>query len=350
MASMRDTVDDATFFGAPQSRGRYMSSVTIPEDMTLSFVISRLRKSGPYYWERAELSDCTIVVPISPCIIESMQRRRSQGGQGLKNPNISQSRRQSAPQHRRVLKKRKGRQQTFSSTDGDKNSSDEREWGSEQTTTDASTSSCLSQDKAPPPSPPMKRRRHSLRSQSAPVESLMHSASTKASFLSSSSSSFSTSYSSTSKDSLFLDSTMRAKMIFNVHSDFLLQCGLFARLFSVSDFPDLSRTARLFFRSQKKKKSTVAGQQVRIIATTPQTIVHLPLPDPISFSYILHYLYHGSMQPLLEAMDSSNLQWQGVIANVDFLDLDASIKRRLGKWWREHACRSKAEGVNGGVE
>jgi hypothetical protein len=129
------------------------------------------------------------------------------------------------------------------------------------------------------------------------------------------------------------------KLKFRVHVDFLLQCGLAARLFSNSNIEWLSLTAKLFLKAQQQQRIARKGEEkVQILSISPTIVIFLPLPDPSSFSYLLHYLYHGSIEVLINGMDTGALKWQGVIANTDFLDLDVRIKQQLGKWWRENAA------------
>lgn len=62
--------------------------------------------------------------------------------------------------------------------------------------------------------------------------------------------------------------------------------------------------------------------------------VYLPLPDPASFGVILHWLYWGDTATLERSLSRGSVTWQGIVKNIEYLSLDDSIKRVMGKWWR----------------
>lgn len=62
--------------------------------------------------------------------------------------------------------------------------------------------------------------------------------------------------------------------------------------------------------------------------------VLVPLPDPKSFPFLLHWLYWGDVRAFERAMSSGHVNWNGVIANADFLDVDARTKKVIAHWWR----------------
>ncbi|KAJ9125828.1 hypothetical protein QFC24_002612 [Naganishia onofrii] len=74
----------------------------------------------------------------------------------------------------------------------------------------------------------------------------------------------------------------------------------------------------------------------KVLATTPGTLttVWLPLPDPKSFGVLAHWLYWGDSSHLEEALARGHVSWQGLIKNIEYLELDNRIRRVLGSWWR----------------
>ncbi|KAJ9102450.1 hypothetical protein QFC21_002850 [Naganishia friedmannii] len=74
----------------------------------------------------------------------------------------------------------------------------------------------------------------------------------------------------------------------------------------------------------------------KVLATTPGTLttIWLPLPDPRSFGVLAHWLYWGDSSYLEEALARGHVSWQGLIKNIEYLELDNRIRRVLGSWWR----------------
>ena len=66
---------------------------------------------------------------------------------------------------------------------------------------------------------------------------------------------------------------------------------------------------------------------------TPTMLV--PVPDPSSLGVVLHWMYWGDASAVEDALSSGQVSWQGLVHNIDYLDLDAPIKRIVGKWWRK---------------
>ena len=62
--------------------------------------------------------------------------------------------------------------------------------------------------------------------------------------------------------------------------------------------------------------------------------VYLPLPDPASFSVLVHWLYWGDVTALESALSRGIVEWQGVVKNIHYLGMDDNVKRVMGKWWR----------------
>ncbi|KAJ9121647.1 hypothetical protein QFC22_002267 [Naganishia vaughanmartiniae] len=82
--------------------------------------------------------------------------------------------------------------------------------------------------------------------------------------------------------------------------------------------------------------STIRINGAKVLTTTPGTLttVWLPLPDPKSFGVLAHWLYWGDSSHLEEALARGHVSWQGLIKNIEYLELDNRIKRVLGSWWR----------------
>ncbi|KAG8856571.1 hypothetical protein FRB96_006331 [Tulasnella sp. 330] len=72
----------------------------------------------------------------------------------------------------------------------------------------------------------------------------------------------------------------------------------------------------------------------------------LPVPDPASFPILIHYMYHGSMDPIERSLKDGSVTWEGLVRNVEYLGLREEVKRYLGKWWKSWRER---EGVEGGT-
>ena len=93
---------------------------------------------------------------------------------------------------------------------------------------------------------------------------------------------------------------------------------------------------------------------MRLLHTAPgdPLAVLCPLPDPKSFGVLVHWLYwcvflpvcrdpgrtdacgRGDTAALESALSRGLVSWQGLVRNVDYLDMDDAIKRAVGKWWR----------------
>ncbi|KAG9033415.1 hypothetical protein FRB95_014863 [Tulasnella sp. JGI-2019a] len=70
----------------------------------------------------------------------------------------------------------------------------------------------------------------------------------------------------------------------------------------------------------------------------------LPVPDPASFPILIHYMYHGSMDPIERSLKDGTVTWEGLVRNVEYLGLREEVKRFLGKWWRSWREREGVEG------
>lgn len=302
-----------------------------PDWPPADFLTARLQESGPFYWKRPRTADCVVVTPLRLSGQQLVKRRRSadidqharmagtskRGGQ----PDSRTDARDSMVWARRT--RDSARQDDLISSSEGKTEED----GAHKDEQPATVLSNICGSGLGSAVASRGLELQSQRRQSAPLPSIRPHLPT------------------TSDAQLVLPggaSQRCVKMSFRVHANYLMQSGLLVRLFSASDNDRLSLTAKLFSPIHANTVTETKGtdEQARILATSPTVILYLPLPDPPSFSYLLYYIYHGSVEPLLDALKAGTLRWQGVIANIDFLDLDRRIKQRVGHWWREH--------VNGG--
>lgn len=44
--------------------------------------------------------------------------------------------------------------------------------------------------------------------------------------------------------------------------------------------------------------------------------------------------YRGDVASLESALSRGLITWQGIVKNIEYLSMDDSIKRVMGKWWR----------------
>lgn len=120
-------------------------------------------------------------------------------------------------------------------------------------------------------------------------------------------------------------------MGFAVHSDYLrLQCKLLDKVLShTCDPSDRSLKGCCELPSLPGSPTEAADCSTRQVRQ-----VLVPLPDPRSFPFLLHWLYWGDVRAFERALSSGRVNWNGVIANADFLGLDARTKRVVAHWWR----------------
>lgn len=114
-------------------------------------------------------------------------------------------------------------------------------------------------------------------------------------------------------------------LVFPLHQDYLItQSSLFRTLFAPApgnpDAPSSSRSIK-------------GARRLPTPPTAPPAVL-LPLPDPTSFSVLVHWLYWGDITALESALSKGLVEWQGVVKNVHYLGMDDNVKRVLGKWWR----------------
>lgn len=129
-----------------------------------------------------------------------------------------------------------------------------------------------------------------------------------------------------------ISDTSVPSMGFAVHSDYLrLQSGLLNKVLSRAVDPSdrsLKGCCELPSLPGSPTDTGLDGsvRQVR------QVLV--PLPDPRSFPFLLHWLYWGDVRAFERALSSGHVNWNGVIANADFLDVDTRTKKVVAHWWR----------------
>jgi hypothetical protein len=104
--------------------------------------------------------------------------------------------------------------------------------------------------------------------------------------------------------------------------------------------------------------SNARAQVVPSLTTPTHTTLLLTLPDPASFPVILHYLYWGSKEVVLGALEEGRIGWKGLVNNVEvsslsrfrfdprtdsyhlliakYLGLDDRLKAICGRYWKEH--------------
>ncbi|KAL7419437.1 hypothetical protein Q5752_006275 [Cryptotrichosporon argae] len=108
---------------------------------------------------------------------------------------------------------------------------------------------------------------------------------------------------------------------FPVHRDYLVtQSKLLRRLLCDSDLAAADPALR--------------GARLVPMREGERAVVYIPLPDLASFGVIVHFLYWGDAGALEAALSNGAVTWQGMVKNIEYLELDDRIKRVVGKWWR----------------
>jgi hypothetical protein len=98
------------------------------------------------------------------------------------------------------------------------------------------------------------------------------------------------------------------------------------------------------------KEKTLRGSRILPQRDGEPVSIYMPIPDPASFGLVLHWLYwyvfpkmsrdcaklinRGDTPTIERALSQGLATWQGVVKNIEYLALDDSIKRVIGKWWR----------------
>ncbi|RXK36140.1 hypothetical protein M231_06582 [Tremella mesenterica] len=131
--------------------------------------------------------------------------------------------------------------------------------------------------------------------------------------------------------------------VFNVHSGYLTtQSGLFHALFAhktsfqMNQLPPL-RSAGLGPGSgsgHSPQNKGYKGSRWMPPRVGEKPTLWVPLPDPGSFSVLLHWMYWGDNLALESAIHNGLVSWQGIVRNIEYLEASDSLKRVLGQWWK----------------
>lgn len=62
-------------------------------------------------------------------------------------------------------------------------------------------------------------------------------------------------------------------------------------------------------------------------------VLYLPVPDPLSFHLLVHWMYFGDTNPIEDCLHEGTIQWEGIARNVEYLGLSREIKIFLGNWY-----------------
>ncbi|KAI8989759.1 hypothetical protein BD414DRAFT_315986 [Trametes punicea] len=135
------------------------------------------------------------------------------------------------------------------------------------------------------------------------------------------------------------------RMIMKLHMDYLCaHSSLFRGLLSGASAFDIaaeippsgSGTSCVSSPGLSRQPSTSSLRLPCILpsSTCTHPVVHLPIPDPVSFHHLIHYIYFGSTSFIEEALDNGELSWEGLARNVEYLQMGAEIKFFLGRYWR----------------
>ncbi|GMK57640.1 hypothetical protein CspeluHIS016_0404740 [Cutaneotrichosporon spelunceum] len=65
--------------------------------------------------------------------------------------------------------------------------------------------------------------------------------------------------------------------------------------------------------------------------------VFVPLPDPDSFAALVHWLYFGDVAKLESQLSSGEVNWRGLIRNIQYLGCDDRTRAVVAKWWQRWA-------------
>ncbi|PWN46699.1 hypothetical protein IE53DRAFT_304038, partial [Violaceomyces palustris] len=133
------------------------------------------------------------------------------------------------------------------------------------------------------------------------------------------------------------DSTSMRRLTFRLHKDYLsTQSTLFRQFLSSATPLDLDTGCTTPPDGSFLPLLNPFGQP-RLLSSNPDNpTLFLPLPDPSSFTILLHYLYHGDFEVVARSMSQKKVRWEGVVMNADFLGLDEVLKNELGVWWRRN--------------
>jgi len=124
-----------------------------------------------------------------------------------------------------------------------------------------------------------------------------------------------------------------------LHMEYLTtQSALFRNLLSQTNSLDLSTSASgnplHRFTPPHTTFRFPSHRTPRLLPTTTIPTIFLPVPDPTSFPLIIHYLYFGKLEYMDRGLHAGEVQWEGIVRNVEYLGLGHEIKSFLGSWWR----------------
>ena len=82
-------------------------------------------------------------------------------------------------------------------------------------------------------------------------------------------------------------------------------------------------------------KFTIPANRLPRLLPSPVThpVVFLPVPDPLSFHLLIHWIYFGCTDYIEACLNQGIIQWEGIARNVEYLGLSADIKVFLGRWF-----------------
>ncbi|ORY32138.1 hypothetical protein BCR39DRAFT_524316 [Naematelia encephala] len=76
---------------------------------------------------------------------------------------------------------------------------------------------------------------------------------------------------------------------------------------------------------------------VKFLPTDRESHLNLwiPVPDTRSFALLLHWIYWGDEKALDVGLKDGTANWKGLVANVQYLEMDSETKFAVGIWWKK---------------
>ncbi|PBK78720.1 hypothetical protein ARMSODRAFT_947692 [Armillaria solidipes] len=137
-----------------------------------------------------------------------------------------------------------------------------------------------------------------------------------------------------------------------LHTDYLSAHSSFLRsLFSGASPIDLiNPTSSLHppgLRTSSGKFTIPPNRLPRLMpsSTPSHPVLYLPIPDPASLHYVVHWMYFGTTDVIEDALVHGVIQWEGIARNVEYLGLPTDIKVFLGRWF-ERWLNPDRHGIN----
>jgi hypothetical protein len=62
-------------------------------------------------------------------------------------------------------------------------------------------------------------------------------------------------------------------------------------------------------------------------------VLFLPVPDPYSFHFLVHWMYFGRLTYIEDALLQGAISWEGVARNAEYLGLRHEMKIFLSRWY-----------------